>query len=221
MTLNTIYETLREAERKTLDLISTSSSEEGQPIDYDRMQDYLALARRINQVYSSMEKISGFKSTSGSTAEAAVPSRTSNREKEENLLDSKPVYCPPLFDDIDSQFPMYFISDDRLYKIGSSQKEHGQLYKKSVVLSDVYAVLDNLAELVYSNSPITIGALNQRLDFPSYKIQVTIMALIECEVLVTVGRGRYELVDHSDPSPSSWMSLLHQLPERGDLLEMI
>ncbi len=172
--------------------------------DYQRAMDYLAFAQKVENLRQEWEKLS-------------LNERPASQKRIGNNIKSPSSSVLVSQNGVEPEFPVYFVSRSKLYKYGKRDK--GGLYKKSVDIRDVESICERFAD-IYQGSPVTMGELESQFpEMPSYRLQVTVMALTHIGVLSAVGRGRYALKNDSRINPHEWLNELEKLPERRDLLE--
>ena len=220
MTLQKIYEMLSEAEQYAFQLITDAQpTDMSETVNYGQVGDYLSVARMIGQVRQRILELPEYCEHENAAKKA---SRSSLAVIDMDDLPDMPgaVATEEALgprDGHDVEFPVYFVADNKLVKVGES-REGGKLYKKLVKLPDVEQIISALVSRAVENRAITIEGVSKELGFPQYKAQIAIMALIECGQLKQTGKGQYRYAASGNPSSKKWMTLLERLPERSDLL---
>lgn len=120
--------------------------------------------------------------------------------------------------------PYFFVSDNRLYKIGVAPSKKNGYYKKAISLENVKVVLQSLAITLESHQTVTAKQLISSLDssyvapsLPEYHVHLTLGALNKAGVLNRDTSSSYSLA--AGPiSISAWEKALSRLERRPDLI---
>lgn len=138
------------------------------------------------------------------------PTRESNTNKAESKFDRE-------------SYPLFFIKDGSLYKIGRKGKadERGVrgIWWKSLDVHEAKEVMDTI--MSYGSDSFKLTELKERYDtaygkdIPVYRIDIVVTALKRFGYIDTPRRGFYR---QNNGDPSIWMEKIRSQPERGDLL---
>lgn len=90
-----------------------------------------------------------------------------------------------------------------------------------MVIVDVEIVLAAISKALKAQPVVTIADIEASLStkLPSYKTQITTMALLNAGILKSAGRGKYSLANNSPVSRRGFMNALERLKPQIDLLE--
>lgn len=195
-------------------IASCLSPSNGTTPDYDAIERYLAFSRRIESLKTEFGVVISQKHS------ISCENRVRNTVNPNiDYLSNSPQHRNS--NSAANEFPLYFFSKQKLYKIGKRTDGSGSLYKKAVPIDDVIVICRCIASMT-GRGPVATTELESSLhNMPTYKIQVTTMALIKAKVLTEVGRGKYKLRTDVVTSPDDWIGRLRNLEERRDLLEMV
>lgn len=178
--------------------------------DYDAVRNLLAFSSRIERLEKEFRIMVGRQMDEEERPRSQSASGFFSRD--EALFDVQGISK-------DESFPKYFISGGRLHKIGLASSVNGRRYRKSVPLTDVRMVCSNALEAAVGRV-FHIKDLEAKLDeLSSYKVSITVMALVQAGVLGDAGRGKYRIMTPPGATPDDWIARLEKLKERRDLLE--
>lgn len=169
----------------------------------------------LQQVASRIEEHNAPSSTGSSVCQnneaiAPSPSRT-------GLSPSKSIIAS-------ESFPLVFIQDNALYKVGEKEKPdpdgtRGTWWKR-VSLKEAEEIMGVIAALApgrYRQSEIRdeVIARGALPTLPIYRVDVVITALLKINALSVPTRGYYSV---AGGTPQEWLHVLERYPKRGDLL---
>lgn len=195
---------LRSAEQELRSQISVDTNGS----DYEVLYDCLKYAQQVSELIKVLEGMG-----KPVTVETNVP------QQKAYATSKKPKKSQEILPE--GKLPAYFIYQDKLWKIAKSTKDTESLYHKSVATSDVEIVLDAVSKALKAQRVVTIADIENSFNVkpPSYKTQITTMALLATGILKTVGRGKYSLAGNSSVTRRGFMNALERLKPRTDLLE--
>lgn len=183
---------LNEAEQSLRRQIGESDEE-----NYDSMFRCLEIAQKIRDIASELAAPQVQKKN----VQAAVSDKVSNAPD-------------------DSEFPAYFVYEDKLWKVALRSDDSGELYKKSLPFSDAKIVCSAVHKLLDSGDVFTMSEAEKELDgMPTYKIQITVMALVKTGCFATAGRGKYGIAPGASRAERRWVDLLKTQQVRPELLK--
>lgn len=203
MSTSELFEKL---ERSLLSLVAS-----GDTTDYERLTQYLAFAQEIHNLSERFRRISAPKEMGAHSSE----------HKPDNAAHRHAKKTPEPSSKINPGEPVYFIHGSSLVKMGISSSEAGGLYKKTVPLAAVELICDGIEQQLTKLSHISSSDLQNVLSMPSYKVQITIMALVAAGAIRQIGRGKYstEGVLRTIPTKHKLLETLQALPKHNDLLD--
>jgi len=118
-----------------------------------------------------------------------------------------------------SEFPLYFLHEDKLYKVGERRDRPGQLYRKTVPLDDFRSISRTISSLLCTNPIFAMSDIKRKLPgVPDYRLQIVVMSLVEVGTLQVAGRGKYGCGPAGKFSVSSSEQLVKNLPDHFDLI---
>ena len=209
---------LRQAESELLSLIDPAKKIK----DYDEMQECLNWAREISVI---LKKIPSDDETTASVE----PARTENKETKKLETPYEPkredrqstTIAPPKVGS--DELPCYFAYQGKMFKVGQSRGDNGELYKKSMPLEDVLTVSSVVESLLNSQSSLSVTDVMQMLnnELPVYKVNLTLGVLTQMGVLMAQGRGRYAYAENSVGTAGRWMDVIQDYPQKLYLLDEI
>lgn len=190
---------LKTAEDELLCLISSDCS-------YDKKQTLLMYSRSVHNLVNGIEGMG--RSLDAAPDSVAFEGESSSLPESEARKDGS------------ADFPAYFVYVDKLWKVAKRSGESDALYRKSVPYADVRIVCSTVHSILGGFDSFTTADVEKQMEsVPAYKIQITIMALVQAGVLVSAGRGKYSLVAGSSSSDRKWLDALKALPVRADLVK--
>ena len=188
---------------KAVDLMAQAELEirmqisKGNDADYDAMFDCLKLAQRLH----------GFIDELSHVGETVATDEASDAHKQQVEQEAKDV------------FPLYFVHEDKLWKVSLRSGDSGELYKKSLPFADVKILCSKIHELLDSSDFFSMASLDAGVPaMPSYKSQITVMALVKAGLLESVGRGKYALTRGASRSERKWIETLKEMNPKPELL---
>lgn len=209
-----IMEHLESAESEVMNSIEELSRSKDR--DYDKMRKYLQLAEEINEVKKKASHlISGYSTGIELGSDSVRLSLQKADSSKKNFL--KKISKEDSFLGKKNNLPCYFVWGPYLVKIGESGEGEG-LYRKKVPIRSVEESLDILSFYAQKKEPFTMSDAISHIQGPSYRMQITLSALIELKQFKNIGRGIY-IYCGDENSWHSWMDKLKSLPVRRDLLE--
>ncbi|MDP9801192.1 hypothetical protein J2S49_001268 [Arcanobacterium wilhelmae] len=190
--------------RKAAELLGTAEVEiraqigRGDPGDsYELLSSLLELGKRVRSLRDEVLTLGQLESTDIQSVEPQMlePGEPSGAES--------------------SEFPLYFIDEDTLYKVGEATDGH-KVYVKRVTLDDASQVVATIQKFYgESEQGFTINGLMSENPGPAKsKVQVLVMALVEATLIERRGRGEYTL----SGSLRRWRYHLDQLPKHPEML---
>ncbi len=184
-------ECLNEAEQSLRRQIGASAGG-----DYDSMFRCLEIAQKIRDIASELSAPKDVK-IKAAESNVALASMDSDR----------------------TEFPVYFVYEEKLWKVAPRSDESGKCYKKSLPFSDAKSVCSVIRKLLDSADVFTVSAVEKALSgMPVYKIQITVMALMKAGCFVAAGRGRYGVAPGASRVERRWVDLLKAQQARPELL---
>lgn len=167
--------------------------------DYELLETLLGLARDIHTIGRRVESIierpkGGRKETTRSKSEAPTPSK--KRAK--------------------SRYPRFFVTDDRIIKIGKGKSRKAQEYRHEASRESFQKLLTWLDEMRSSGkrewlAQDAVDGLAS--DVPSYQIYLMLAALRASGMLVNVRRGAYEVGENNIATTDYWSMLRSKFGE--------
>lgn len=183
---------LEQAEGELLNQLGTKSS-------YEEKQRCLDYSESIHEIVNALTSFG--KGTAPQSEPAALNPGTIS--KDSSSLD----------------YPLYFVYEDKLWKVAPRSKGSSSLYKKSIQFSDAKSICNVIHELLSSHEVLLISDIEEKMeDIPVYRIQLTVMALVKTGLFVSVGRGKYALDAGKSKSLRKWIESLKALPVHEELL---
>lgn len=210
MKLEQVRELVRQANRGLNENIAhlLSSSGNGR-IDYDKVSSLLSASQQLEEIGIDLDALlqSGPERNKLSVSiEIDRDSSAVSRWAKRSLTQA-----------YSNVYPKYYVEDGKLVKVGKSSDGSGSQYKKGVSLEEVELICKIILKLG-ERGTIYIRELESALSgaVKPYKINITVMALVEAGVLKDAGRGKYEFTTYILKSPRMWVSRLKELEKGGD-----
>lgn len=198
-------ENLQAAELELRKQIATGNS----AVDYDDFYDCLNYAQQINELIAVLK--------AGKTTSPKAKPVSKTPKKAETKTPKKENLPAPKADEL----PTYFLFNDKLWKVATRGKDSNSLYHKSVPKEDVEIVAEAISKTLKKPGSATISSIenNLRPSLPTYKTQITVMALVKAGVLKSAGRGKYSLASNRPITQSDLMDALENMAVHTDLLK--
>lgn len=198
-------ENLQAAELELRKQIATGNS----AVDYDDFYDCLNYAQQINELIAVLK--------AGKTTPSKAKTASKAQKKTETQTPKKENTPAPKADEL----PTYFLFNDKLWKVATRGKDSDSLYHKSVPKEDVEIVTEAISKAFKKPGSATISSIenNLRPSLPTYKTQITVMALVKAGVLKSAGRGKYSPASDSPITQPDLMDALENMAVHTDLLK--
>lgn len=215
MSTKSTYSLFQDLEKSLRSLVGT---EDGS--DYNKLTSYLGLAKDVHDLGEQFRNVSGLSSEKQNVSSQGKPvaSRQAAVTAHTTMQNAHRFVIAP-------GSPIYFIHNDELIKIGSTNSEDGALYKKSVSLSEVDMVCRPLCQLLSTSPVVSVSEIKEAMgpSFPLYKVQTVLLALVASGGLKQTGRGKYSSgADVRDElSPDSLVASLRLLPVNDQALARV
>lgn len=117
-------------------------------------------------------------------------------------------------------FPLFFVYEGKLWKVARRSGAVDALYWKSALLSEVRNVCGTLCQMPVDASIFTVADVEGFLkELPTYKIQLTVMALLKAGMLKQAGRGKYAFADGAIRAEKRLVEAIESLPAYPELLD--
>ena len=224
MDLKAVIQKLEEVERELLAQLSLENTN----YDYDAKQALLNNARNVGSVKGELEVLSAKYIAPNTPQPPLIPDLESKTIPAANMppkpttpLATSPTITPEKHAP-ENQFPVYFVLNDNLYKIGERNTGAKRFYKKVVPWSEVKQITEKIADLARQSVIVRVAQLYEVFpDYPDYKVQCTLLALVAAKALENSGRGKYSANTRtsSEISALNWLSALKNLPPFPQFLE--
>lgn len=118
-----------------------------------------------------------------------------------------------------NDYPLFFVHDGKLWKVAQRGGSADSLYWKSAPLAEVRLICGALRKMPAAPMAFTIADAEDLLDgVPTYKIQLTVMALLKAGTLQQAGRGKYAFVEGAPRIENKLLDALDSLPAHPELL---
>lgn len=115
----------------------------------------------------------------------------------------------------DSAFPICFVHNGFLYKIGLKEKEKGGYWSKKVSVQEAGEIMECIFSMDDAQFKQKDIVRKMRKDTPIYRVGITVDALKQTGCIDSPRRGFYRVLKGN---PSEWMEDVKKIPERGDLV---
>lgn len=115
----------------------------------------------------------------------------------------------------DSAFPICFVYNGFLYKIGLKEKEKGGYWSKKVSVQEAREIMECIFSMDDDQFKQKDIVRKMRKDTPIYRVGIVVDALKQTGYIDSPHRGFYRILKGD---PGEWMEDVKMIPERGDLV---
>jgi chemotaxis regulatin CheY-phosphate phosphatase CheZ len=182
---------LDEAEQALRQQIARSTSE-----DYDSMFRCLEIAQKVKDISNELSR---------------------PQESVNEIIKNTGISATQSLNN--TEFPVYFVHENKLWKVAMRSDESGKQYKKSLPFSDAKTICSTIHSLLNNSDIFTMAETEKALkDMPTYKIQITVMALVKAGCFTAAGRGKYTISQGASRSERRWIEVLSAQKVMSELL---